>query len=107
MIWCVIIGMFGAFGALCAIWTVLGNYLTKGEMGSVVVHPPAGRAAAAARRLLWLRELGVLRARIMIVTAAAPENEPILPRQFEGVEFLSLEQYMAQLIEEREDFDGI
>ena len=104
MIWYVIIGMFGAFGALCALWIFLGNWLTQGALGCIVVHPPLGREAVAARRLLWLQDLGLIQARLVIVT---PSAQPCTPQQLEPIEFLTLEQYIAQLIEERNELDGI
>ena len=107
MIWFVLMGLFAAFGLLCALWITLGNWLTKAELETVVIHVPEGREAASAQRLLWLRDLGLAGPRFMIITTAGAETRQVLSRQFAGIVFLSPEQYLAQLEQEREKLDRI
>ena len=38
MIWDVLMGLFAAFGVFCALWAVLGGWLTGGEKYTLVVH---------------------------------------------------------------------
>lgn len=96
MLWYVIIGFFAAFGALCALWVLLGAWLTDAAPCRTVLFPAPGREARAVRRYLWLRELGLIRGRITLVCDTPPT------KIFTGVECLTREQYSQQLEQERE-----
>ncbi len=100
MIWYVIIGMFGAFGLLCALWIFLGSWLTQLPGGTVVLWLSQEQIAPAVRRYRWLRALSLVRARLVIVTAAPPQEPP------PDVEFLTLEQYLPQLEQEQKEANG-
>ena len=96
MLWYVIIGFLAAFGALCALWVLLGAWLTDAAPCRTVLFPAPGREGAAARRVLWLRELGLLKGRLTLVCERPPAHLP------PGVECLSWEQYSQVLEQERE-----
>lgn len=100
MLWFVIIGFFGAFGVLCALWILLGSWLTKDGGSRVIIYPAPGHEMVAVRRFLWLRNLGLVREEVMFVSSAPSQAQDT------GVEFISLEQYIVQLTEEREKLDG-
>lgn len=103
MIFYVLIGFLSAFGLLCALWILLGNWLTGMNLEVVVVQTP-GRAEAAARRLLWLRNMGLVGAHLTVVSCENAEIHRSLSGKYPGVDFLTLEQYLEQ---ERKKLDGI
>lgn len=96
MFWYVIIGFLAAFGVLCALWVVLGSWLTNAAPCRIVLFPAPGREGVAARRFLWLRELGLIKGRLTLVCDAEPAHLP------SGVECLTWEQYVQVLEQERE-----
>ena len=98
MIWYVCIGFLAAFGALCALWVSLGAGLTGAACGRIVLQPDPGREGAAVRRWLWLRELGLVKGRLTVISA-----QPLdWAKQYPTVEFLTPEQFLSRLAEERE-----
>lgn len=103
MLWYVLIGFLAAFGALCALWAVLGAWLTGPDVGCVILRPAPGGEAAAVRRYRWLRDLGLVKGPLTVVA----DEVGALSEQYPGVEFLTLEQYQTQLEQEREKLDGI
>ena len=107
MIWFVLIGLLASFGLLCAVWIVLGNWLTGTQMQVLTVHVTAGRESSVARRLLWLRDLGMVESRFVVVTDIEDETRLALLRQYRGILFLSPEQYLAYLEQERGKIDRV
>ncbi len=106
MIWCVLIGVFGAFGLLCALWALFGAYLTDPFGGIAVLHLTAKQIETALRRYEWLRNLGLIRARLVIVSALAPQEQQRLIVKYPHIDFLTLEQYLAQLEQEQKKGNG-
>ena len=96
MFWYVIVGFLAAFGALCACWTLLGAWLVDAKPCRIVLLPAPGREETAARRYLWLRQLGLIRGEIILVCNTLPAQIPA------GVECLTREAYRKQLEQERE-----
>ena len=96
MLWYVIIGFLAAFGALCALWVLLGAWLTDAAPCCVVLFPAPGREEAAVRRFLWLRELGLIKGRLILVCDTPPAHLPSV------VECMTREQYGQTLEQERE-----
>ena len=96
MLWYVIIGFLAAFGAFCALWTVLGGWLTGSAPCRVVLFPAPGREETAVRRCLWLRALGLVKGRITLVC------DKRLIRLPPGVECLTRAEYEQVLEQERE-----
>ncbi len=101
MVFYVIIGAFGAFGALCALWILLGAYLTDAFGGKLVLHLAPGKIPAALHRYRWLRELGLIRGKLVIVTTSPPKTQP------PDAEIMTLGQYVAQLEQEQKKENGI
>lgn len=104
MIGYIIIGFLAAFGALCALWVMFGAWLTAPAEGRIVIFPAPHQEEVALRRYLWLRSLSVLRGPVTVVTVAP--LCPSLTDRIYWVEFLTLEQYMLRLEQEREKIDG-
>lgn len=96
MFWYVIIGFLAAFGALCALWSLLGAWMTDATPCRIVLFPAPGREETAAHRYLWLRQLGLIRGQITLVCDTLPTQIPA------GVECLTWEAYCQQLEQERE-----
>lgn len=66
------LGTLAAFGILCAVWVCFGWLFSGGSRGCVIC---AGtEAAAICRRMLWLRDLGLVQCRVYLVRADAPEE---------------------------------
>lgn len=106
MILYVIIGTFGAFGLLCALWILAGCRVFGMCKGTLVLHAPQNRADAAARHLLWLRDMALVPATLVVVGAFLPLHQQQLSRQYPKVEFLTPEQYLLRLEQERKNVDG-
>ena len=98
----IFMGMLAAFGAFCALWVLLGNWLTKTDL-TVAVQPTDASEEAAVRRLLWLQSLGLLCGRVLILSEADGQHLRHLQTQFPTVEFLTKAQYLEQ---ERKNIDG-
>ena len=56
---------------------------------------------------IFFRDLGLAGPRFVIITTAEGETRQVLSQQFAGIVFLSPEQYLAQLEQEREKLDRI
>ena len=67
MLWYVIIGTLAAFGGLCAAWVVLGGLLPDVDGGLIVWFCEPEQTEAVAKRCRWLRELGLVRSKIVII----------------------------------------
>ncbi len=89
--WYFLLGTFAAFGFLSLLWIFFGWLLT-GKGGWYICAGP--KAEAAARCCLWLRELGLLRGRVILISDSGQE----LP---ENLEIWSLEELTARLELER------
>lgn len=66
MMWYVLLGLLAAFGLLCILWALFGFLLPGCSRCAVVMLCKPEREAPLLRRLLWLRELGVLRCGILL-----------------------------------------
>lgn len=67
----VIVGMLAAFGLLCALWVMFGWLLPGGNGGCLIC---AAKELCLVKRLLWLRELGLLRCPICVYGADTDEE---------------------------------
>lgn len=106
MILYVIIGMFGAFGVLCALWILLGCHLTDPVGGTVIVHLAPEQVEAMVRRFAWLRNMGLVRRKPVVVLPVSSQVQQCLAAQHPDVEFLTWEQYLLWLEQERKNLDG-
>ena len=61
----VIVGMLAAFGLLCAVWFLWGLFTLEGETGTILWL--GGDVHSFAQRYIWLREMGFVRGRLVIV----------------------------------------
>jgi len=66
MMWYVLLGMLAAFGLICLLWTVFGLLLPGSRRCTLVLLCDPKEEAALLRRLLWLREMGLLRCGILL-----------------------------------------
>ena len=106
MILYVIIGTFGAFGLLSALWILLGCHMAGFDEGTLVLQVATAQAEAATRRLLWLRNMAFAPARLIIVAQFSSLHQLQLSQQYPKVEFLTPEQYLLRLEQERKNVDG-
>ena len=71
----VVICVFAAFGVLCALWACLG-FLLPGQKGAVTVYCCHGqRVDALIRRQQWLRDMGLVSGRLIIVDCGITEQQ--------------------------------
>ena len=66
MIWYVLLGLLAAFGFLCVLWVLFGFLLPGSSRCTIVLLCSPKTELNLLRRLLWLRELGVLRGSILL-----------------------------------------
>ena len=72
----VLIGALAAFGLICAVWIGCGFFLPDTRSGgSVLTGPLQGNTLAAARRWIWLREMGLLYSPLIAVQDSFSEAE--------------------------------
>ena len=92
MIWYVLLGLLAAFGLLCALWVLLGIWLTGSRRCTVVLLCGAEAEAALLRRLLWLRESGLLRCGILLSGRGLTEAQRRhIQKKYPAVEFYHLQ----------------
>ena len=76
-----LLGALAAFGLVCAVWTLWGLCLASDEGTLIYVGP---EPVEFARRYLWLKEMGLVRCRLL-ADAPDPESEQWLrDRGIEG-----------------------
>lgn len=66
MIGYVILGLLAAFGFVCTMWVLFGFLLPGSHRCTIVVLCKPEKEAALLRRMLWLRETGLLCCNIVI-----------------------------------------
>lgn len=106
MIWYVMIGVFAAFGVLCALWVLLGVFLPGSRGCAAAVLCPPEQEEILLRRYLWLRELGLTRCRLILLDSHLPEEkQQRIMEKYRDVEFCTLAQWRAGLEQERKEID--
>ena len=90
-----VLGTLAAFGALCALWALLG-WLLPGGRGCAVVFFGEPEALT---RFQWLKSLGLLHCPVLVVTDGAEAGLP-------GTENCTGEELLPRLEEERNRFYG-
>ena len=101
-IW-IILSVLAAFGALCVIWTLFG-FLLPGQRGAALVCVCRGdaREEPVIRHYGWLRDLGLIRAPMLLVDGGLTEEERTrLLKCRQGVEICSPEELYSRLEQER------
>ena len=105
-IW-IVLSVLAAFGALCAVWALFG-FLLPGQRGTVLVclcRPGHGEEAVI-RHYGWLRDLGLLRAPLLLIDGGLTEEERArLQKCRQGVEICGPEELFLRLEQERSKFD--
>lgn len=66
MIGYVLLGLLAAFGLFCALWVLLGFLLPGSRRCTIILLCMPKNESALLRRLLWLRETGLLRCNIVL-----------------------------------------
>ena len=94
------IGALASFGVFCVLWTVFGWLLSGGRGTVVCLGEPAG-AVLLARRLRLLRELGLFRGRLVLLTDEKNAGEDVA---LSGVEIITPEEFSRQMKLGAEEF---
>jgi hypothetical protein len=104
----ILLSVLAAFGVLCVIWALFG-FLLPGQRGTVLVclcHP-GNREEAIIRHYGWLRDLGLLKAPLVLIDGGLTEEERArLLGCRQGVEICSPEELFSRLEQERNRLDG-
>ena len=102
----IILTILAAFGALCALWAMLG-FLLPGQRGAAMVCICCGDEEPLLRHYGWLRGMGLLKGPLLLVDSGLTEEERIrLLKGRQGVEICSPEELYFRLEQERNNFDG-
>ena len=101
----VILGFLAAFGALCALWVLLGGWLTGCRGGDLIIRCAKGTELAALRRYRWLQGMGLVHSKLIVLDNGLP---PLLRQELErrnpDVEFIVPEQLTARLKQGAEEY---
>ena len=86
-----------AFGLLCALWACLG-FLLPGQKGTVMVYYCRGESLdALIRRHRWLRDMGLLSCRLIIVDGGMTEQQRQLLENKQGIEICDGQSLLGRI----------
>lgn len=100
----IIMAVLAAFGAVCALWVLLGFWL-PGQRGAAAVLLCRGDAGeeTVIRRYLWLYDLGVVRCPLVLVDCGLTlQQRDRLRRHTRGITLCAPEELSDKLERERE-----
>ena len=92
-----VVGTLAAFGALCALWAVLGWLLPSGKGSALVCYGTPDEGILT--RSKWLRSLGLLNVPLIVVAEGAQGVPP-------EIEICAGDALLSRLELERKRFDG-
>ena len=108
MAWLIILSIAAAWGILSAGWLSFGWLLEK-DPGTLCLRlcPTGNAPEGIILRYRWLKALGILRGRLLIVESGLSDRQrQILESRYPGIEFCSLEEVSSRLEVERKNLDG-
>ena len=90
----ILLGTLAAFGALCALWLLLGVWLPGDGAGLMIYHwhnSTQGRGFVIRWRLQW--DLGLLRGQLLVIAdQLTPEDRMFLARWGRHIEIWEMER---------------
>ena len=86
MIWFVLLGFLAAFGLLSAMWAIFGFLLPGSRRCAVVLLCEPDAEWLLLQRLLWLRQLGLLRCQIFLSGRGLTEQQRRQILQYNDIE---------------------
>lgn len=108
MLWYVLFGAFGAFGLLCAIWTIFGYLLLPMGRGSAMVIQCGAGDGGAVEELLryygWLRGMGLYKGKLLVLDAGMTKEERAALEQRKDSALFQVYALYPEV--ERETIDG-
>lgn len=88
MILYVLLGLLAAFGLFCMIWVLFGLLLPGSRRCTVILLCSPKDEAALLSRLLWLRETGLLRCKMLLSGRGIPDRQRAqIKKKYPIVEF--------------------
>ena len=97
MLFYVIVGFFAAVGFVTLLWLCLGGFLPGAKTGEVAILCQPGREYALISRYNWLRNLALVRCRLVLLDSQLPpEVQEAFTEQFPGVAFSTLAQWQEK-----------
>lgn len=74
MFWYILFGFFAAIGALFLLWLFAGSFLPHCQRCRVLISCPEGEELRVIRRFRWLRDLGFVCCRLVLLDTQLPEE---------------------------------
>ena len=88
----VILSVLAAFGVICVLWAFLG-WLIPEQRGMSMVYVCRGESIEALlRRYRWLRDMGLVRGKLLIVDEGMPEQQRRILEGKHGIEICTRAQ---------------
>lgn len=88
----VILSVLAAFGVLCVLWAFLG-WMLPGQKGVTMVYVCRGEnVEAVLRRYRWLRDMGLVHERLLIVDEGMTEQQKRILEGKHGIEICTRAQ---------------
>ncbi len=92
----VLLGFFGAFGVLCALWAIFGVWLPGSSRCSAAVQCPKGKEIAIIARFCRLRELGLTRADLIVLdTHLNSRQQRYIRSRYPYITFCTRQAFLA------------
>lgn len=90
MFWYVFFGFFSAFGVVSALCVLLGLLFSGKGPCTLTLHCPQGRELWILRRVCWLCEMGLLRARLIVLDSGLNQRQQqMICRRYPYITFYS------------------
>ena len=104
MIFYVFIGAFAAFGVLCAVWVLFGQFLPASGKSEIAVRCPRKNEIPLLRRFCWLRDMGLLRCELTVLDSSLNTAQQYYIRQrYPYIHFRTRTAWLSGNREERLD----
>ena len=89
----VLLGLLAAFGLFCVLWVIFGFLLPGSRRCTVILLCNPSDEAAMLSRLLWLREMSLLRCKVLLSgRGIAARQRAQIRKKYHFVEFCDPEE---------------
>lgn len=97
MFWYVLIGFFAGVGVLFLAWLLFGCLLPVGGKCTLAVFCQPGKELAMVRRYRWLRDLGLLRGKLILLDSTLPPGiQAEIAQHYPGVTFSTAQLWLQE-----------
>lgn len=96
MFWYVLFGFFAAFGVLCALWALFGQFLPASGRCEVAVRCQKRKEIPILRRFCWLREMGLLGCDLTVLDSELnPVQQHYIRQRYPYIHFSTRQEWLA------------